>query len=314
VGVVETYPGVWIDIEPKVDGNSLSCHYLDRKLVKCVTRGDGDAGEDVTKIMAASGAIPLTLKEEFFPETLVEVRGEVWISKGRMDALNADLEKAGKKPYTSQRNLASGTMKLKDLTEVKRRGLSFQPWDCFGIPDSYLEKRSRNGLWRSHVLDYISLIGGFSQTKLRTVLGTDLLAALDMHLDQMRKEREVVWHGKGLGMLTDGLVFKVDTPSVRDQMGHDGHFPRWARAYKFQDSVGETTLLGFEWYVSKNGRLTPVGVLEPIVLNGATIARVNVNNLTYIHELGITEVPCRVELCRSGDVIPIITKVIKEVE
>jgi DNA ligase (NAD+) len=310
--VVEQYPDAWIDIEPKVDGNSLSCHYVDHKLLKAVTRGDGEAGEDVTSVMAASGAIPLTLPKEFYPTSLVEVRGEVWISKGRMDALNAELEKAGKKLYTSQRNLASGTMKLKDLAEVKRRGLSFQPWDCFGVDDTWLSKRSRSSHWRSHVLDYLNQTAHFNQPKLRTFPAVEMLKNLQMHLTEMQQEREVVWHGKGIGMLTDGLVFKVDTPDVRDQMGINVKSPNWARAYKFQDSIGDTMLLGFEWYVSRNGKLTPVGVLEPIVLNGATIARVNLNNLTFIAELGIEEVPCKVEVCRSGDVIPIITKVIKE--
>jgi DNA ligase (NAD+) len=312
--IVERFPDVWFAIEPKVDGNSCSLHYVNRLLVKAVTRGDGDAGEDITSVMAASGAVPLQLMEDRAPDSLVEVRGEVWISKGRMDALNGELEKAGKKLYSSQRNLASGTMKLKDLSEIKRRGLSFQPWDCFGLGDEYLSTRSRSGKWRSQCLDYLSMIG-FAQTKLRSVSGKDLLAGLERHLGEMQKERELIWHGKGLGMLTDGLVFKVDTPSVRDSLGLNVKSPNWARAYKFQDSKGETTLQGFEWYVSRNGRLTPVGVLDPIVLNGASIARVNLNNITYIEsELGITEVPCRVEVCRSGDVIPIITRVIKESE
>jgi len=305
--IVDQYPEVWFTIEPKVDGVSASLIFQNRKFHRALTRGDGEAGEDVTKILEASGAIPLRLPEGL-PDRL-EVRGEVWISKAQMERLNRELERQGKKVYTSQRNLASGTLKLKDPSEAQGRNLRFHPWDCFGLTDEHLKTRSKDARWRSHSLQFLEL-QGFGPCKHRSVEGAELLKNLQHHIDEMRQERGVVWHG--LGMLTDGLVIKVDTPSVRESLGQDSKYPNWARAYKFQDSKGETTLLGLEWYCSRNGKLTPVGILEPIVLNGATISKVNLNNITYIQkELGINTLPCKVEVIRSGDVIPIISRVLE---
>ena len=304
-GIVDQYPEVWFTIEPKVDGASLALTYESLRLTLALSRG----GEDVTKVIEASGAVPLMLDRERFPSTPIEVRGEVWISKAQMNRLNDQLIQEGKKPYTSQRNLAAGSLKLKDSKEALRRGIRFHPWDCFGIPEDYLKQKSKSIQWRSHSLKYLEE-NGFGTCKHTSIQGTELLKNLQAHIDRARETREVFWHGDGIGMLSDGLALKVDTPEVRLALGDDGHYPAWARAYKFQDSRGETELIGIEWSCGRTGRLTPVGILEPIVLNGATITRVMLNNITWLEEMKVDHLPCRVELVRSGEIIPKITKVI----
>jgi DNA ligase (NAD+) len=262
-------------------------------------------------MVATSGAVPLKLPEAFFPETLVEIRGEIWISTMRMEALNKEQEAQGKKGWVSPRNLAAGTLKLKDLAEVKRRGIKFMPWDVSGVPAEYLAKLHRDPRWSSHGLDYVHRAAGMAQPLLRSFEGKVLLEGLENHIASMRKEREVMWHGPGFGMLTDGLVIKVEDPGMREELGEEARCPNWAVSYKFQDSRGITTLLDIQWSVSRNGKLTPVGILDPIVLNGASISRVNLNNPSYMEELGLS-LGCKVELLRSGDVIPIITKVVED--
>lgn len=308
--IVDKIPDVWFSLEPKVDGASCSLTYVDRKLVKAVSRGDGLNGEDRTRAMMASGAVPTTLRESQAPATLVEVRGEVWMPTAQMAKLNKAQAALGKKEWVSTRNLASGTMKLDNADEVKRRGLRFAQWDCFGIGDEYLSKMSRSSRWKSQALDYLGHIG-FSQTYTRSTSGQDLLKSLERHLSQLKTEREAFWHSEGLGMLTDGLVFKVESQEHRDLLGEEHRVPNWACSYKYQDANGRTALNSIEWSISRNGKLTPVGVLDPIVLAGAQIDRVNLNNLTWMSEMGIDELPCVVEIVRSGDVIPVVTKVVK---
>ena len=190
-------------VEPKIDGASLSCHYLNRTLVKAVTRGDSQFGEDVTKQMAASGAISLTLPEEFYPESLIEVRGEVFISQQQFDKINASSEKK----YSSPRNLASGSMKLLDLDAVKARGLRFYPWQVEGIPNEYMAKKTLSNDFAYHPIQYFYLTTlGLPQPFNATFYNADTLTtAIDGYL---RVYRDTVLH-KAQGIGTDGYVIKL---------------------------------------------------------------------------------------------------------
>ena len=269
-------PDTMFVLEPKIDGNALSCHYNKRKLVRAVTRGTGTEGEDVTKAMVASGAIEVELSEEFYPETPIEVRGEVFISKSQFDKLNEGQEKK----YASPRNLASGSMKLQDLEAVKARGLRFYPWQVDGVPADYLKKKGLSADIAHHQTQYFAL----TTTKnyaLDFSVFTDpelLTKALDTYL---RAYRETTMH-VGRGILTDGYVIKVANTKLRGEAGEGSKFPNWSCAYKYQSLQGVTSIIGISWQVGRTGKLTPVGDVEPVNLGGAIITKVNLNNWSWI--------------------------------
>jgi DNA ligase (NAD+) len=295
--------GTPVVIEPKVDGLSLCLRYINRKLVLATTRGDGECGEDVTAQAFASPSIPKTLHDGF-PSTLVEIRGEAFMTSGVFDRLNAEAAAVGDKPYANPRNLAAGTLKLKNLKEVTNRDIRFQPWDVFGLVP--------NPLGASEDLKFLASHSKFGEPRWRDAqirkVGTpdDVAKAIE----EMGKVRETVW-SKGLQMQTDGLVFKVDNRDLRNKLGTGNKFNNAACAYKFQSLVGQTVLKDVVWQMGRSGILTPVGILEPIVLGGSMVSRVTLNNISYIRSMGLA-IGCEVELVLSGDIIPKITKVIIE--
>lgn len=309
-------------IEPKVDGGSLSIRYADHKLWVAVTRGDGEKGEDVTQAAMTIRDIPKTLPSHF-PENL-EVRGEVFMTKAQFNALNEAQFAAGKDIYKNQRNLATGSLKLKDLKEVKARGLSFQPWQVIGLeptpgttspdmadPNFTEEQKLRmagaTGLEHSQALEFIHRSCGFRQPHCwRVYHKKDMAAAIGKNITLLT----TLWED-ALGMKCDGLVIKVEQHFLRRQLGNGTKAPKWAIAFKIQSMAGVTKLLDVVWQVGRTGALTPVGVLEPINLGGAIVQRVNLNNLSWIREKGL-ELGCLVEVVRSGDVIPKVLRVVPE--
>lgn len=293
--------GTHFVLEPKVDGSSCSLTYLNRKLVKAVTRGNGVYGEDITAAMAASKAVPTTLPEEHFPATPVEIRGEVFMTVGQFNKINQELEANGDKPYVSPRNLASGTLKLKDMAEVARRGLRFFPWQVEGIPEEYLQTRQLSSRFAHHALMYVTRVCPVFPQSLLSIATSpeEVVEFLD---NRLRKERELVWL-QGLGMQTDGIVIKVDDPQLRAQLGVGEHYPNWGIAWKYPSEKRGTLLKSVTWQVGRTGVLTPVGELEPVNLGGSMVSRVSLNNATYIQELGI-EIGDEVLMSKGGEVIP----------
>lgn len=303
------FPDQHFVIEPKVDGASCSLLYLNRKLVKAVTRGDGQFGEDVTKQMAASGAVPLSLPENFYPDTPVEIRGEVFITTGQFDSLNKKLEDAGEKPYASPRNLAAGSMKLLDTEEVKKRGLRFFVWQVDGLSAEYLSKRSLDTRFAHHPITYVTkTILTFPQSIFSMATSSEQVISL---IDGMiRKERDIMWT-RGLGMQTDGVVIKLVNPEARKEAGAGQKFVNWGCAWKYPSEKQGTVLRDVIWQTGRTGSMTPVGVLDPINVGGAVVQRVNLNNYSFIQDLGI-ELGDEVLLHRGGEVIPVCTGVNKK--
>lgn len=293
--------GTVVAIEPKVDGLSLSLRYVNKKLVLATTRGDGEYGEDVTAQVFASPSIPKTLSDNF-PETPVEIRGEAFIIKTVFDKLNTEAEAIGDKVYANPRNLASGTLKLKNLKEVTKRDLRFHPWEVHGIP--------ANKLGASKDLEFLHNNSKFGEPGWRKPILTRITDSkqLAKAIHELGKEREY-WHS-GLGMLTDGIVFKVEDKELRKKLGTGTKFPKHSCCFKFQSLQGVTKLLDVEWSSGRSGVLTPVGILEPINLGGSMISRVNLNNLSFIENLGLS-IGCDVQIVKSGDVIPTVTSLEK---
>ena len=315
--------GTTYTIEAKVDGLSLSCRYADHRLWLAVTRGDHENGEDVTAAAMTILDVPKTLPNPQLPATL-EIRGEVFVTQSVFERLNQEMQAAGKEPYKNPRNLASGSLKLKDAREVAKRGLSFMPWQVLGleppegetVPDvanpnipmeDRLASRPFLGLEHSQALEYVHTLCGTRQPYLwRVYRKEDLWDAVEKH----RVLRDTLWSG-GLGMATDGIVIKVEENSIRKVLGLGTKSPRWAVAFKYPSQVATTKLLGVTWQVGRTGRLTPVAELDPVMCSGTTVARANLNNLTYIRtELGNPKINDMISIFKGGEIIPQVQSVI----
>lgn len=309
------------DLEPKVDGLPVSVRYANHTLWLAVTRGDGAQGEDATGAALAIKDIPKTLNPGVFPPDL-EVRGEVFLTRQQFAAINERMASEGKDPYKTSRNLASGTLKLKDLKEVAARGLSFQPWQILGmepgkgtwIPDTPERMAACGykippGLENAQALEYFSKLTGTRQCQVVRARSREELGPA---LELARKLRETLW-GDIIGD-TDGVVIKVHEHYIREAMGAGTSTVNWAVARKWPSERVSTILNSVTWQVGRTGKVTPVAEVDPVVVGGVTVSRATLNNPTYMQ----TKIPggpvCigdRVEIHRGGEVIPNITAVLE---
>ncbi len=271
----------------KIDGLSLALRYEGRRLVRALTRGDGDIGEDVTENARAIADIPLALPPAA-PERL-EVRGEVFLSRRRWEELNRQRDAAGETRFASPRQAASGTMKLLDSREVARRRLAFLPWQVLGAED-HTEAMRRLETW------------GFAAMPAR-VQG-DLPTVLAFI------ERQRVARPK-LPFDTDGIVLKVNALAHQMRLGATERVPRWAIAFKYPSTQATSTLLDITWQVGRSGRLTPVAELEAVELGGSTVRRATLHNPDELARLGV-RIGCRLFLEKGGDVIPRVVAVVPD--
>lgn len=271
--------------ELKVDGLSLSLLYEDRALVRAVTRGNGDEGEDVTENARTIADIPLTLPDGA-PGTL-EVRGEVFLSRRRWEELNRERDARGEARFANPRNAAAGTMKQLDSRITAERRLSFLPWQ---LPGSA-----------------------------RHSLGMDQLAAwgfnrMPAHAEGSFAEMLEFIEGQAQARLllpfdTDGVVLKVDALELQERLGSTDRVPRWAIAFKYPGLQATTTLLGITWQVSRAGKLTPVAELEAVEVAGSTVRRATLHNADELARLGV-RVGCKVFVEKGGEVIPKVVAVV----
>jgi DNA ligase (NAD+) len=226
----------------------------------------------------------------------VEIRGEVVIGQSTLKTLNDELEATGQKPYASTRNLAAGTLKLGNLEEVRRRRLLFRPWDVIlphgALPDSGVER----------LKDIVAL--GFAASDDRIVTNREELSAAI-------EEMLVILQEPGAEIGMDGIVIKVDSHKLREKLGRGSKFTNYQVCFKPQNQKAETILRGVEWQVGRQGKITPVAIVEPVTLGGVQIARATLNNYTWLSALGV-RIGSRVALVRSGDVIPKITEVLEQ--
>lgn len=265
--------------ELKVDGLSLSLVYEDRVLVRALTRGDGETGEEVTANARAIADIPLTLPAAA-PERLM-VRGEVFLSRKRWEELNRERDAKGEPRYANPRNTASGSLKLLDSQEVARRRLSFLPWQWIGETDH-----------------------AGAMARLETFGFAAMPARAEGDLDAMLAFiRAVAARREHLGFDIDGVVLKVRDGALQQQLGFTDRAPRWAIAFKFPATQATTTVLGITWQVGRSGKLTPVAELEAVEVAGSTVRRATLHNADELARLGVTA-GHRVFIEKGGDVIP----------
>ncbi len=281
-------------VEPKLDGLSLSLRYEEGVLVKAATRGDGNVGEDVTENARTIRTVPLHLMGKGWPKVL-EVRGEVVITKADFSRLNEERLASEGKVFANPRNAAAGSVRQLDSKITAKRPLSFFPW---GLGEVSAEIAST----QSAQMGCLTKWGFLANPEAKRVTG--VRALLDYYHD-IGKRRD------SLPFDIDGVVYKVDSMEAHATLGFTARAPRWAIAHKFPALEEMTRLVGIEASVGRTGVITPVAHLEPVWVGGVRVARATLHNQDEIERKDV-RVGDTVIVRRAGDVIPEVVGVVIE--
>lgn len=276
--------------ELKFDGVAIGLIYTDGKLTRAVTRGDGTFGDDVTANVKTIRSVPLKLQKGDYPQEF-EVRAEIILHRNVFVRINAERTESGEIPFANPRNAASGTLKMQDSAEVSRRALDCFCYSLYGDNltfNTHFESMEKAAQW------------GFKISK---------------HIRRCKNLPDVIdfikeWEAKRaeLSFDIDGVVIKVDSFRLQEELGYTAKSPRWAIAYKYKAASASTKLNRVTYQVGRTGAITPVANLEPVLLAGTTVKRASLHNADYIHKLDIREGDI-VFVEKGGEVIPKITGV-----
>ena len=270
--------------EPKIDGLSCSLRYERGQLTLAATRGDGTVGEDVTANVRTIGDIPQVLKGA--PDVL-EVRGEVYMSKADFAALNERQEMIGGKTFANPRNAAAGSLRQKDPSITASRPLRF-------LAHGWGEVSEPLGTLQLLAMKKIESLGIPISDLLKRCETVDEALVHYARIEAVRAD---------LPYDIDGVVYKIGRLDWQDRLGFVGRAPRWGLAHKFPAEKAETTLEAIDIQVGRTGKLTPVGRLKPVGVGGVIVANVTLHNRDEIQRLGL-RIGDRVRIQRAGDVIP----------
>lgn len=283
--------------EPKLDGLAVSLIYEGGKLVTAATRGDGQTGEDITANVRTIRSVPLTLRGEDWPQ-LLEVRGEILMSRSGFEALNMRQLAAGEKAFANPRNAAAGSLRQLDSRITAQRpleiycyGMGVVEGDAVPLPASHRQRLTRLAEWGLRI-----------NPEIETVTGC---AAMQDYYARMGAKRDA------LPYEIDGIVFKVDDLELQSQLGFVARAPRWAIAYKFPAQEALTTLESVEFQVGRTGAITPVARLQPVAVGGVTVSNATLHNMDEIRRLDL-HVGDTVVVYRAGDVIPKVVRAVIE--
>ena len=270
--------------ELKFDGTSISLIYENGQLIRAVTRGDGVKGDDVTVNVKTIKTIPLKLKGDF-PQRF-EIRGEIVMPFSVFDELNREREEMGEPLFANPRNAASGTLKLQNSAVVATRKLDAYLYHVLG------EEPPDDGHFE--LLDHARKWGFKTSEHARKCNNIKEVAAFLKEWDIRRKD---------LPVATDGVVIKVNSRQMQEELGFTAKSPRWAIAYKFQAERVSTTLLSVSYQVGRTGAVTPVANLEPVLLAGTTVKRASLHNADIIESLDLHQNDL-VHIEKGGEIIP----------
>jgi len=280
--------------ELKVDGLSMALHYERGRLARAVTRGDGVRGDEVTPNARAIRAIPLVLRGESVPDEL-EVRGEVYLPRSRFEAINREREEAEEEPFANPRNAAAGTMKSLDARVVAERGLN-----VFLYQIAHLRGPEVSSQWEA--LERLRDWGLRTNPVSRRCHG--LGAVLEFCAEWREKRGSLEYD-------IDGVVVKVDDFVLQRELGFTTKFPRWAIAYKYPAVQAATVVRAIEVQVGRTGKLTPVAILDPVLLAGSTVSRATLHNEEEVARKAV-RVGDTVLIEKGGEVIPKVVRVLEE--
>ncbi|MCY4744359.1 NAD-dependent DNA ligase LigA [Pelomonas sp. UHG3] len=286
LALAETDPPVEYAAELKFDGLAMSLRYEHGVLVQAATRGDGETGEDVTQNVRTIGQIPLRLRGD--APAVLEVRGEVYMRRDDFERLNERQREKGEKTFVNPRNTAAGAIRQLDPALVRQRPLCFyayglgevQGWD---IPATH-----------AAMLDALATFG--LPVNGDRVVAQGVRGLIDFH-QAMAAKRDA------LPFDIDGIVYKVNSRALQQQLGFKTREPRWAVAHKYPAQEQVTTLLAIDIQVGRTGKLTPVARLEPVFVGGTTVSNATLHNLFEMRRKGV-RAGDRVIVRRAGDVIP----------
>lgn len=281
------------DVELKLDGLAISLWYQHGELVKGITRGDGESGEDITQNVKTIRNLPKFLHHAKAVPDLLEVRGEVLIPKSGFEKLNAWQESQGEKTFANPRNAAAGSLRQLDPTIAASRPLAFY---AYGIaqcqPMHHLDSMYESLQWLTQF--------GFAIAEQHFLC--DSIEEVQQKYQYIQDCREQ------LGVEIDGMVVKVDSLKQQKQLGFLSREPRWATAYKFPAIAALTKVEHIDWQVGRTGALTPVARLQPVAVGGVVVSNVTLHNIGEIQRLDV-RVGDTVSVYRTGDVIPKVEKV-----
>ncbi|TYF89379.1 NAD-dependent DNA ligase LigA [Klebsiella grimontii] len=279
--------------ELKLDGLAVSILYENGLLVQAATRGDGTTGEDITSNVRTIRAIPLKLRGDNIPQRL-EVRGEVFLPQAGFEKINEEARRTGGKVFANPRNAAAGSLRQLDPRITAKRPLTFF---CYGVgvleggelPRSHSARLQQFKFWGLPVSERVKLCHSPEEV-----------------LTYYRKVEE---DRPNLGFDIDGVVIKVDSLALQEQLGFVARAPRWAVAFKFPAQEQMTFVRDVEFQVGRTGAITPVARLEPVQVAGVLVSNATLHNADEIERLGL-RIGDKVVIRRAGDVIPQVVNVV----
>lgn len=278
-----------IEVEPKIDGLSISCIYKNGELVQAITRGNGTIGEDVTENVMQIRNIPLKLKEP----VSIEVRGEVYMTRENFDKVNEQRVSEGEIPYANPRNLASGTLRQLDANVVKERGLHVLFYYVVGngtptqLEDIFMMHR----------------LGLPTMDKYRYIVKSNDLQNMEIAINAIK--------AKDYGFDIDGAVLKVNDKKYWEALGNRTNSPRWAIAYKYPTDSVITTLEEVDWTIGRTGILTPVACFKPVTIGGTIVSYASLHNAEMVKKMDL-KLNDRIIVKKAAEIIPQVVSVITE--
>lgn len=281
--------------EPKYDGIAVSLLYEDGILVRGATRGDGAVGEDITQNVRTIRTIPLRLNGEAIPSR-IEVRGEIYMTKTGFAAMNEQARKNGEKLFVNPRNAAAGSLRQLDSRITQTRPLFMCAYavglvEGGAVADEHFALLQQLKSWGFTISDEVTL-------------AENIDACWAYYQRIMAKRAQLPFD-------IDGVVFKVNSGQLQQQLGFISRAPRWAIAHKFPAQEEITQLLDVDFQVGRTGTITPVARLEPVFVGGVTVSNATLHNKDEINRLGVC-IGDSVIVRRAGDVIPQIVAVVLE--
>ncbi|HLP77335.1 MAG TPA: NAD-dependent DNA ligase LigA, partial [Candidatus Paceibacterota bacterium] len=300
-------------VEPKVDGVAINLRYENGKLTCGATRGDGSTGDDITvnlktirgistvlnrgdaetRRKEVSASAPSRLRGE--TPTLLEARGEVFLTKAGFEKLNAERKAAGEETFANPRNAAAGSLKQLDPRVAAKRPLDIVVYGLGRVEGAQEQPRTHE-----EMLAWLKSIGFKTPEWTRHCSSADELVAAIEELDKVRKK---------FPYETDGAVIKLNSYAQRERAGFTAKAPRWAIAYKYAAEQAETKVLDIMITVGRTGAITPTAVLEPVFLAGSTISRATLHNEDYIRKKDV-RIGDTVTIEKAGEVIPKVVDVV----
>ena len=286
-------------VEPKIDGVAISLRYENGQFIQGLTRGNGEIGDDITTNLRTIRSLPLRLATGLKPfPAILEVRGEVFMSKEGFAKLNAERQKAGEPAFVNPRNSAAGSLKLLNPKTVAERPLDII---LYGIA-AFESKNGHPPATQLETIDYLARAGFKTPDKIWRCRTVDELLTRISELESLAKT---------FAYETDGAVIKLNSIDLREQIGASEKAPHWARAYKYAAEQAETKLKAITIQVGRTGILTPVAELEPVFISGTTVRRATLHNEDEIQRKDI-RIGDTVRVEKAGEIIPAVLGVVGE--